>query len=135
MGKELGSAFTGGFLSAFFTAPVELIMIQQQRNGGTIFHALKHVASNHGFLQHGFFRGIIPTVCRDSLYVASMLGVTPILQTYLQDDLKLSPMTAGFYASLVGGVIAAIPTHPFDIVKTCMQGKGFMRRRGGATFE
>jgi hypothetical protein len=29
---------------------------------------------------------------------------------------------AGLYASLVGGVVAAVPSHPFDCIKTCMQG-------------
>lgn len=29
---------------------------------------------------------------------------------------------ASFYASMLGGVAAAVPSHPFDVVKTCMQG-------------
>ena len=29
---------------------------------------------------------------------------------------------ASFYASMVGGVLAAVPSHPFDIIKTCQQG-------------
>ena len=33
-----------------------------------------------------------------------------------------SQQKASFYASMLGGVAAAVPSHPFDVVKTCMQG-------------
>ena len=34
--EEIGSAFIGGVLSGFICAPMELVMIQQQRKGGTL---------------------------------------------------------------------------------------------------
>jgi hypothetical protein len=29
---------------------------------------------------------------------------------------------ANFYASVLGGIVAAVPSHPFDLIKTLMQG-------------
>lgn len=33
----------------------------------------------------------------------------------------VSQSTAGLMASIVGGLFSAVPSHPFDVVKTCMQ--------------
>ena len=35
---------------------------------------------------------------------------------------------AGFYASIIGGIIAAIPSHPFDVIKTCQQGDLYQKQ-------
>jgi hypothetical protein len=61
-------------------------------------------------------------MARDSMYVAGMLGLTPVVQEYLVTQKHYSVGEAGVYASLIGGVLAAVPSHPFDIAKTCMQG-------------
>jgi hypothetical protein len=50
-----------------------------------------------------------------------MLGLTPVLQRKIE-GYGVGSSTASFYASMVGGVVAAIPSHPFDVVKTCLQG-------------
>lgn len=118
--QEMMCSALGGVSAAFFASPVELVMIQQQINGGssvgTFITALKG---------NQIFRGLTPALARDAIYVTGMLGVTPILQTYLVEEKDMSMSTAGFYASLAGGVLAALPSHPFDIIKTCMQAKSF----------
>eukprot|EP01034_Spumella_vulgaris_P031649 gene31649-39094_t len=70
----------------------------------------------------GMFRGLSGTAGRDCLYVIGMLGVTPIVQDYFVESHGFSVQKASFWASMIGGVAAAVPSHPFDCVKTCMQG-------------
>jgi hypothetical protein len=118
--QEYSSAFLGGSVAALFAAPVEHIMIQQQRFGGSMIGTLKRLVSEFGIKK--MTRGMMPAVFRDSIYVSGMLGVTPILQNILVHDYEMSLASGSFWASMLGGVVAAIPSHPFDIVKTCMQG-------------
>lgn len=116
------SACLGGMFSAVFSSPIELIMIQQQKHGGTFLRTPVHVIKQHGIFSHGIFRGVTAAASRDTIYTCGMLGVTPRLQSYLQDKYELSQSSASFYASMIGGVAAAVPSHPFDVIKTCMQG-------------
>jgi solute carrier family 25 (mitochondrial carnitine/acylcarnitine transporter), member 20/29 len=124
--QELGrvgdylSAFFGGSVSAIFASPVELVMIQQQREGGSILATIQRIASSHGTLM--LFRGVAPAMVRDALYVSGFLGVTPLLQDYLMTHQKMQALEAGLCASLFGGIVAAVPSHPLDVIKTCMQG-------------
>jgi solute carrier family 25 (mitochondrial citrate transporter), member 1 len=116
--QEFLSAALGGVSGAFFASPVELVMIQQQINGGTSVGTFMTILN-----RNKIFRGLLPTIARDSIYVTGMLGVTPVVQNYLVENQDFSVSAAGFYASLIGGVLAALPSHPFDIMKTCMQAK------------
>jgi hypothetical protein len=97
----LASAF-GGLIPTSVTCPVELLMIQQQRNGGSFVSTVSRVATQHGFLQNGLMRGLMGTVGRDTIYVVGLLGVTPLIQDYLEKKHKISPGSAGLYASLMG---------------------------------
>jgi len=117
---ELISAIGGGSLGALFATPVELIMIQQQNKGGSILHTIERlgVAANPALV----FRGISMALVRDSIYVGAMLGLTPILNRHFQQAYDCNPKASNFYASIVGGIVAAVPSHPFDLIKTCMQG-------------
>lgn len=127
--EEFASSIFGGMLSAIFSSPIELVMIQQQLFGKSILSTSTTIVKQHGVVS-GLMRGLASAALRDSIYVSGMLGVTPIVQRYLQspdspmatDGNGLSAAVASFYASLVGGVVAAIPSHPLDVVKTCMQG-------------
>eukprot|EP01031_Cornospumella_fuschlensis_P028721 gene28721-34672_t len=116
------SAGLGGMFSAAFSSPIELIMIQQQKHGGSFFSTPARVIRTHGFMSQGIMRGVIAAAGRDSLYTVGMLGITPLLQNFLQEEYKMSLASASFAASMVGGVLAAVPSHPFDVIKTCMQG-------------
>jgi hypothetical protein len=119
---DLGGAIAGGMLTALIAAPIELVMIQQQLHGGTLVSTPSKIIKNYGFGVKGLMRAFTVTVWRDAIYVGSMLGVTPLLQTYFEEEHKQSMALASFNASLIGGILAAVPSHPFDIVKTCMQG-------------
>jgi hypothetical protein len=115
---EIGSAVGGGVLAALFAAPLELIMIQQQLRGGTIISAVRHSTA---VSRQSLMRGLSPTMYRDSIYVGAMLGLTPIMQRKIE-GYGIGSASASFYASIAGGIVAAVPSHPFDVVKTCLQG-------------
>lgn len=118
--NELVSAIGGGSIAAIFASPVELVMIQQQNNGGSAIKNIKNMVQTYRPMI--MFRGLGNAILRDGIYVGAMLGLTPILNKHLQEEYGHSPVASNFYASMIGGVIAAVPSHPFDMVKTCMQG-------------
>jgi hypothetical protein len=119
---EVMLASAGGMISAVVSNPTELVMIQQQRSGGSIFKQLGSVIRNHGVLSNGLGRGLSQCFIRDGLYVAGLLGVTPALQNLLVTQHGQTEQAAGLYASVLGGAGCAYLSHPFDVVKTCMQG-------------
>jgi solute carrier family 25 carnitine/acylcarnitine transporter 20/29 len=96
-------------------------MIQQQRFGGTLIGSFRGVLRNFG-LSGGLFRGLLPCFARDAVYVTGLLGVTHVVQRYLEKEFGLNQTQASLYASFAGGIFAAVPSHPLDVVKTCLQG-------------
>ena len=119
-GHEVVSAMVGGMIAACFASPVELVMIQQQNRGGSALSVLKHLQLD--VKPSIIFRGLSNAFARDAIYVGGMLGMTPVLKRYLQTEYEIDGRSANFYASMIGGIIAAVPSHPFDLIKTCMQG-------------
>eukprot|EP00927_Polykrikos_kofoidii_P029499 TRINITY_DN25509_c0_g1_i1.p1 TRINITY_DN25509_c0_g1~~TRINITY_DN25509_c0_g1_i1.p1 ORF type:complete len:296 (+),score=32.66 TRINITY_DN25509_c0_g1_i1:57-890(+) len=129
--EELGASLLGGSLAALYTSPCELVMIQQQRFGGTLLGTPAQVFRQHGF-SNGIMRGVFANMGRDGIYVCGMLGVTPILQAKIVSvypEMHLS--VAGAWASSFSGVIAGVLSCPFDVVKTCMQGDLSREKYGG----
>jgi hypothetical protein len=125
--QEFSSATMGGAATAFFATPVEAIMIQQQRFGGALIGTSMRIITDFGFLRGGMMRGLEAAILRDSIYVSGLLGVTPIMQDYLMREHGMSTLNAGFWASGIGGILGAIPSHPLDVVKTCMQVRIYTR--------
>lgn len=117
---EYAAAMLGGSTAAIFASPVELIMIQQQKFGGSVLNTVNKIVSEFGV--KAMFRGLAPAMMRDALYVSGFLGITPLSQSYLIKEHNMSVTQSGFWASMLGGVAAAVPSHPLDLVKTCMQG-------------
>jgi hypothetical protein len=123
------SAFTGGVAASIFATPCELVMIQQQYYGGSTYGTISAIIKDYGYAN--MFRGLLPTVGRESMYVTGLLGITPAVQNKLMKEYNMSQGLAGFYASIIGGLVSAIPSHPFDICKTCMQGDISKTQYGG----
>ena len=96
-------------------------MIQQQKFGGSFVGTTASIVRNHGVMQRGIMRGLVGAASRDAIYVSGMLAVTPLVREYLIETHNTPHALAGLYASLLGGVAAAVPSHPFDVIKTCMQ--------------
>eukprot|EP01038_Epipyxis_sp_PR26KG_P016898 gene16898-23188_t len=119
--SNLLSSGLGGVTAAVIASPIELIMIQQQLYGNSFLYNISNVVRKYGFLSHGLMRGYSTTASRDFIYVNGMLSVTPITQNYLTENYNISNQFASLYASIVGGIVAALPSHPFDVAKTCLQ--------------
>lgn len=127
---DLVAAVLGGAFASLFASPVELVMIQQQRYGGAFLTTPYRIALTHGVLGKGLMRGLCASAGRDSFYACGLLGITPLLQSYLMKEHGFSTSHAGFHASMVGGLLATLPSQPFDVIKSCMQGDLSQSRYG-----
>lgn len=118
--QEMGCGIGAGLVSALVGSPLELIMIQQQRKGGSSVATLKSVASPALIV-----RGFSGMAVREALWTCGYLSIPPIVRNYLMTnypDTFTSNEKARIPASLLGGLFACYLTQPFDTVKTCMQG-------------
>ena len=122
LAADLGAAAGGGAVVALFATPVELIMIQQQRFGGSLLGTPLNILRAHGAFGQGLMRGLGLTMARDSIYVGGMLGMAPIEQQYLMKNHDMAILPATLWGSALGGVVGGVVSHPFDVIKTCMQG-------------
>ena len=118
--EEIGSAFIGGVLSGFICAPMELVMIQQQRYGTSLFSTPGKIIGDAG-VGALFGRGLMMSCGREGVFTAGMLGLGPTLRRSAEDAGYSKPQAA-MAGALGGGVIAASLSHPMDTIKTCQQG-------------
>jgi hypothetical protein len=106
-------------------------MIQQQRKGGGAIETIKSIANpaNIG-------RGFAGAAVREGLWTCGYFSIPPIVRSALMEyypDTFDTQAKARVPAALLGGLFACYLTHPFDTIKTCMQGdierttyKGFL---------
>ena len=119
-GEKVLAGFLGGAISGFICAPMELVMIQQQRFGGSMLEAAGRVVRERGALT--LFRGLETSCGREGLFTAGYLGMGPVFAEQLVNSYGMSQGTANFAGAAGAGVIAASLSHPLDTIKTCMQG-------------
>jgi len=118
--EEMGCGIAAGIVSAIVGSPLELIMIQQQRKGGSTISTIKNIAT-----PANIERGFLGAAVREGLWTCGYLSIPPIVRSQLREsfpDTFDSDAKARVPASLLGGLFACYLTHPFDTVKTCMQG-------------
>jgi len=118
--EEMGAGIAAGVLSALVGSPLELIMIQQQRKGGGTVDTIKSISNPKNAL-----RGFTGAAVREGLWCCGYLSIPPIVRRNLREqfpDKFDSDAKARIPAALLGGAFACYLTHPFDTVKTCMQG-------------
>ena len=82
--EEIGSAFIGGVLSGFICAPMELVMIQQQRYGTSLFSTPGKIIGDAG-VGALFGRGLAMSCGREGVFTAGMLGLGPTLRRSAED--------------------------------------------------
>lgn len=119
-GEQIGSGFIGGAISGFACAPMELVMIQQQRFGTSLLGTPAKIITETGL--SGIFRGLFMSCGREGLFTAGYLGLGPVATQTLQDEYGFGEVSAKMGGAVCGGVIAASCSHPLDTIKTCMQG-------------
>lgn len=117
---EVLGAFLGGAASAVPCAIWELVMIQQQRFGGTILGTPARLIKELGV--QSLSRGMLITMGRESVFTMALLGAVPVLQRDLQTRFGLEPNMALMAGAVIGSVSVGTLTHPMDTIKTCMQG-------------
>ncbi|ETO21347.1 hypothetical protein RFI_15857 [Reticulomyxa filosa] len=78
------SALGGGMISGLICGPIEFVMIQQQRFGGTFGGTQYRVIKSHGPL--AFTRGVVTAVGREGIYTAGYLGMVPVLTKVAQNS-------------------------------------------------
>ena len=114
------SGFIGGSISGIICAPLELLMIQQQKYGGSLINTSKQIIRKYGLKKH--FRGIITSCGREGIYTAGYLGIGPVITRKLEENYNYSITTNKIIGAIGGGIIASTLSHPLDTCKTCMQG-------------
>jgi len=118
-GRKLATSGTAGMISGLVSGPAELVMIQQQRTGLSMGATLSNLVSQKGPTIIG--KGLTLAGARDGLYMCFVLGTTPVLTQIFEEKLG-SPGLAFTAGGLISGIGAAICTHPFDTMKTRVQG-------------
>jgi hypothetical protein len=93
-------------------------MIQQQVKGGTLVGTTAKSMPN-------IFRGLFNCSMREGIYSAGYMGVGPVVRSYLYDNYRdtfQSEDQARIVGAIIAGLFGAYVSHPFDTIKTCMQG-------------
>ncbi len=130
--EEMGIGFAAGAISAIAGSPLTLIMIQQQVRGGRSFDALRRISN-----PRDIYRGFVGVAMREGLWTCGYLSFPPIVRRYLMESCPGNEFfdtdaKARVPAALLGGFFACYLSHPFDTIKTCMQGD--VERRSYGTF-
>jgi hypothetical protein len=122
----------GGYVSGFWCGPIELAMIQQQRFGMTLGNCVKKIIGEFG-LTKGVFRGTFNTSMREgifsfflflilAIFCFSYLGLIPTFTPMIEKRSNLNNATSMLLASFAASTVAIIFSHPFDTIKTNLQG-------------
>jgi len=120
--QKLAVAIGAGAISSLIVTPAELIMISQQRLGGSVASTLKDVWSTSGL--RGMMRGFAPTTWREMGWTGGLFGLQSTFKIAVQEDSKFfrrNEVASAAFASIAAGQITAIITQPFDVVKSLMQ--------------
>eukprot|EP00967_Tisochrysis_lutea_P059206 scaffold75491_cov36-Tisochrysis_lutea.AAC.3 len=131
--REMAGAIGGGAFGALLVTPLECIMIRQQLHGTSLFATPARIARDFGVLTSGLYRGLGVAAGRDAIYVGGMLGLTPVVRRLLINEQGMHPTTAGLFASALGGIAGGVLSHPWDVIKTCMQADLERTKHGSAS--
>ncbi|XP_063216670.1 probable mitochondrial glutathione transporter SLC25A40 [Bacillus rossius redtenbacheri] len=106
--------------AATLVSPLELVRTKMQSKKMSyleIGNALKALHKHHGLL--GFFKGLSSTLMRDVPFSAIYWASYETIKKY--NPAEQPSFQYSFMAGATAGSIAAVCTHPFDLVKTHQQ--------------
>eukprot|EP00403_Amphidinium_massartii_P033091 CAMPEP_0178443608 /NCGR_PEP_ID=MMETSP0689_2-20121128/39000_1 /TAXON_ID=160604 /ORGANISM="Amphidinium massartii, Strain CS-259" /LENGTH=267 /DNA_ID=CAMNT_0020067655 /DNA_START=188 /DNA_END=987 /DNA_ORIENTATION=+ len=118
--QEVLAGFLGGMASGPVNGFMELIMIQQQRFGGSFLGTPVRLAQTYGV--RSLTRGWLLTSGREGCYCAGYLGTVPATQKLLSEQYGVDPVYGKLLGAMGGGLLCAFLSQPLDTAKTCMQG-------------
>lgn len=116
--SKVARAFTAGALSAAVNGPVELVIIDQQKNNGSLQNTCKKLVSEAGWKV--LTRGWTATALREGAFTTGYLVAFPELEKAVKNKVD-NAVLAYVCAGGTTGLIVATATHPIDTVKTRMQ--------------
>ncbi|HSW75571.1 MAG TPA: MC/SLC25 family protein [Candidatus Saccharimonadales bacterium] len=106
--KKVIAALVAGSASAITSCPREILIIQQQNNGGNFYEVYKNLIQQHGIMAS--WKAGTLVAARNSSFAGCFFIMTPALSDKL-----------GTAAPVVAGALSAIMTHPLDTMKTRLQ--------------
>ena len=126
--ETVSSAFLGGALSGVACAPMELVMIQQQRFGSSLCSTPGTIVRERTMLTGSriggvtdLLRGLATSCGREGVFCAGYLGLSPTIKQWGMDA-GYGAAASTVLGAVCSGVIASTLSHPMDTIKTCMQG-------------
>jgi len=123
-----------GATSAMVQSPFQIIEINQQRSGGNMITMARRIVASRGVL--GLYRGVSMTACREGIFCASYIGISPFVKKRLQERRPdLSDTAALAASSIFAGCLGATLSHPADTLKTRLQGSVLHERRVAGPLE
>ena len=111
LGEEMMCGIGAGTTSAIVGSPLELIMIQQQRKGGSTIETLKNIAN-----PSTIGRGFVGAAVREALWTCGYLSIPPVVRRTLMENYPEQfpdNNKARIPAALLGGLFACYLTHPY----------------------
>lgn len=119
--EKFWGGIISGAASSVLLGSLERIMIIQQvqpKNKLSIAHTFKLIIEKESYF--GLFRGLTPTIMRESINSSCFFGfsnfIFPKIQRVTEDEKKSSILSYFAAGTLAGGL-----TTPFDLIKTRMQ--------------
>lgn len=121
--EKIGAGAAAGAVSGVVCGPIELVMIQQQRHGTGVLSTVLGLGRQGPMT---VFRGTPGLMAREGLFCAGYLGFVPVVREYVRrafpDSLGKTEDSARLAATLIAGPVCSLASHPFDTVKTGLQG-------------
>lgn len=130
--KKFVAGGTAGALAAFFANPTDLMKVRLQVDGmkgdapkryNGMVHCFKVIVKEEGFL--GLWKGAAPTMGRATTLAAVEMSSYDEIKRQLIVNKIITPGTplGVLISSLASGLLCALTTSPFDVVKSRVMGQ------------
>jgi hypothetical protein len=118
----ISRAFIAGVASATLCAPIDLVILDQQKNNGSVPETFRRLVAEAGW--RVLVRGWAATALREGPWSVAYLVGFPIAQEVIKNQID-NPVIANIGAYVGAGALTgsavAVLTQPIDTIKTCMQ--------------